>query len=355
MGITNYNVNTASRLFDRCKDLLHGLDKDIVVPDGVLYTVDSIKSFVSAHDPSMIIYANISFANGAYIAESLRDINCEIVLWTLREPEAQGEILELNALTGGYSAGKVISRYGIGYDNVDVDACTEKGIFVTNVPGYCSDDVSELAIGLMFDCLRQITNRDRLIRQGNWNIQSPYSFRLAGKTIGFIGGGSIARAFMKKMKGFDMELLVYSPSISQETFDPLGAKKVSLEELLQKSDVVSLHVPAIAKNIGIINKNTLSLMKKSAILINTGRGPLVNDEDLIEALNNGTIAFAGLDTHNHEPLGEKSPFCGLDNVVLTDHCAYNTREAVEALKVGAAENVAKCLVSGRPNTPVNMR
>jgi len=250
---------------------------------------------------------------------------------------------------------KVISRYGIGYDNVDVDACTEKGIFVTNVPGYCSDDVSELAIGLMFDCLRQITNRDRLIRQGSWNIQSPYSFRLAGKTIGFIGGGNIARAFMKKMKGFDMELLVYSPSIPQETFDPLGAKKVSLEELLQKSDVVSLHVPAIAKNIGIINKNTLSLMKKSAILINTGRGPLVNDEDLIEALNNGTIAFAGLDTHNHEPLGEKSPFCGLDNVVLTDHCAYNTREAVEALKVGAAENIAKCLVSGRPNTPVNMR
>jgi len=118
MGITNYNVKTASRLFEQCKDLLHSLDKDIVVPDGVLYTVDAIKDFVSAHDPSMIIYANISFANGTYIAESLRDINCEIVLWTLREPEAQGDILELNALTGGYSAGNSLRRLGYDFHHV---------------------------------------------------------------------------------------------------------------------------------------------------------------------------------------------------------------------------------------------
>lgn len=250
---------------------------------------------------------------------------------------------------------KVISRYGIGYDNVDVAACTEKGIFVTNVPGYCSDDVAELAIGLMFDCLRQITLRNTLIRQGEWNIQSPYSYRLTGKTIGFIGGGSIARAFMKKMAGFDVNMLVYSPSVPQEVFDPLHVKKASLEEVLSQSDVVSLHVPATPKNCGIINKETLAQMKKSAILVNTARGLLVNDDDLVEALRNGTIAFAGLDTHNAEPLPESSPFRSLSNVVLTDHCGYNTPEAVESLKRKVAENVAATLKNGRPITPVNLK
>ncbi|MBQ9685347.1 MAG: C-terminal binding protein [Oscillospiraceae bacterium] len=297
--------------------------------------------------------------------EVLRRVDAELVVCRTRSEDeviaacrdADGLLVPLTDINAQVVAGlercRVVSRYGVGYDNVDVDACTKRGIWVSNVPGYCADDVAEHALALLFSCLRKTALRDRLIRQGSWNLSAAGSFRLAGKTVGLIGGGGIARALMKKMGGFDVRLLVYSPHVPQEMLDEYGARKVSLEELLRESDVVSLHVPANDKNRGIINAETLALMKPGAILINTARGALVDDAALIAALQSGTIAFAGLDTHNFEPLPKDSPYFGLDNVVLTDHTAYNTPEAVKELKRRAAENVAAVLEGKAPNTPVN--
>lgn len=248
---------------------------------------------------------------------------------------------------------KVISRYGVGYENVDLTAATASGIQVTNVPDYCMEDVSDHALALMFSCLRHVPARDHRVRRGEWNFQGK-SFRLRGKTLGVIGAGRIARALIQKVSGFGLdEVVAYDPYVSAEELRALNVRKVALDELLSISDIISLHLHANAETTGIINKDTLAKMKPSAILINVSRGPLIRDEDLLEALENNRILSAGLDTHNHEPLGADSPFCRLDNVVLTDHTAYSTAEGVEELKRKAAQNVIDVLSGVPPKYPVN--
>lgn len=271
--------------------------------------------------------------------------------------DADGILLDLAPMTaeaiGGLKKCKVISRYGVGVDNVDVDAATKAGIQVTNVPDYCMEDVSDHALALMLSCLRHIPERDRKIRGGTWNLEGT-SFRLEGKTLGVIGAGRIARALIRKVSGFGLkEVLAYDPYVSAENLKEIGVRKVDLDELLRESDMISLHLHATDETKGMINRDTLSKMKKTAILINVSRGALINDADLLDALGNNRILAAGLDTHNCEPLGADSPFCKLDNVVLTDHTAYNTMEGVEELVTKAALNVAAVLSGTAPRYPVN--
>jgi len=271
--------------------------------------------------------------------------------------DADAILLDLAPMTAKAIAGlkncKIISRYGVGFENVDLDAATKAGIQVTNVPDYCMEDVSDHALALMMSCLRHIPMRDRKVREGCWNLQGT-SFRLKDKVLGVIGAGRIARALIRKVSGFDLkEVVAYDPYISAEALAEIGVRKVELDELLAVSDIISLHLHANAETNGMINKTTLGKMKSTAILVNVSRGPLVNDEDLLEALREGRILAAGLDTHNHEPLGAESPFCQLDNVVLTDHTAYSTMEGVLELKTKAAQNVVDVLKGVAPKYPVN--
>jgi D-3-phosphoglycerate dehydrogenase len=164
----------------------------------------------------------------------------------------------------------------------------------------------------------------------------------------------IARALIRKVSGFGFaEVVAYDPYISAEQLAEIGVRKAEKEELLRISDIISLHLHANAETNGMICKETLALMKPTAILINVSRGPLVKDEDLLDALRGHRILAAGLDTHNHEPLGAQSPFCQLDNVVLTDHTAYSTAEGVMELKTKAAQNVVDVLEGRTPRYPVN--
>ncbi len=271
--------------------------------------------------------------------------------------DADGVLLDLAPMTAeaihGLEKCRVISRYGVGYENVDLEAATEKGIQVMYVPDYCMEDVSDHALALMLSCLRHIPMRDHAVREGKWNLQAT-SFRLRGKVLGVIGAGRIARALVRKVSGFGLkEVVAYDPYISAEDLAKAGIRKVELKELLEISDFVSLHLHCNEETKGMINKETLSLMKETAILINVSRGPLVNDEDLLEALKEHRILAAGLDTHNHEPLGADSPFCRLDNVILTDHTAYSTMEGVEELKTKAAQNVVDVLYGRELKYPVN--
>ncbi len=297
--------------------------------------------------------------------ELLKSIDAELKLCNCENEDdiveqcgdADAVLLDLAPMTAKAIAGlkncKVISRYGVGFENVDLDAATKAGIQVTNVPDYCMEDVSDHALALMMTCLRHVSMRDREVRKGNWNMQGE-SFRLKGKTLGVIGAGRIARALIHKVSGFGFkEVVAYDPYVSAEDLQKIGVRKVELDELLAVSDFVSLHLHANAETAGIINKDTLGKMKSTAILINVSRGPLVNDEDLLEALREGRILAAGLDTHNHEPLGADSPFCQLDNVVLTDHTAYSTAEGVLELKTKAAQNVVNALTGVAPVYPVN--
>lgn len=297
--------------------------------------------------------------------ELLRSIGVELKLCNCVTEEdiieqcgdADAILLDLAPMTAKAIAGlkncKIISRYGVGFENVDLEAATKAGIQVTNVPDYCMEDVSDHALALMFACMRHIPMRDRKIREGSWNIQAT-GFRLRDKVLGVIGAGRIARAMIRKVSGFGLkEVVAYDPYISAEDLAAIGVRKVELDELLAVSDIVSLHLHANAETKGMINKDTLAKMKPTAILLNVSRGPLVNDEDLLDALRNGRLLAAGLDTHNCEPLGENSPFCALDNVVLTDHAAYSTVEGVQELKEKAAQNVIDVLTGKMPKYPVN--
>ena len=295
----------------------------------------------------------------------LAELDAEVKLCDCTTPEdiirhcdqADAILLDMAPMTReaveGLKRCKVINRYGVGFDNVDLEACTAKGIQVTNVPDYCAQDVSDHALALLMTCLRQTALRDRLVRQGQWNIQRT-SFRLSGKVLGVLGFGRIARALVEKTAGFGFsKVLVYDPYVPEQVCRQFGAQKAELEQVLGKSDFVSLHMPVTPQTTGMINRKTLALMKPTAILINTGRGPLVDEEALAQALREGTILYAGLDTHCVEPLPSNSPYWGLDNVVLTDHTAYSTVEAVEELKVKSAQNIAAVLRGEQPKYPVN--
>lgn len=266
--------------------------------------------------------------------------------------DADGILLDLAPMTAEAIAGlkhcKVINRYGVGYDNVEIKAAHEAGIKVTYVPDYCMEDVSDHAMALLLSCLRHIPMKDRHIRIGEWNLQRR-SFRLADKILGLIGAGRIARALARKVSGFGLkEIIAYDPYVSAEELKQFGIRKADLEEVLKVSDFISLHLHANSETVGLINKKTLEQMKETAILINVSRGALVNDEDLLVALREHRILAAGLDTHNHEPLEKGSPFYGLDNVILTDHTAYATQEGIDELKTKSALNVVNVLTGKAP-------
>jgi D-3-phosphoglycerate dehydrogenase / 2-oxoglutarate reductase len=258
--------------------------------------------------------------------------------------EADGILLDLAPVTkkvvNQLNMCKIISRYGVGIDNINIPACTEKGIKVTNVPDYCEEDVPEYALALLLNCIRHISDRDRRVRNGEWNIKYQHTFRIKGKKLSLLGFGRIARSLVRKVKGFELSMIyVYDPYVDEEVIENYGAKKVDLHTAVKEADYLSLHLPLTDETYRIINSELLSMMKPTSILINTARGALVDDIALLEVLENKKITCAGLDVHNNEPLSQSSEFLSIENCVLTDHAAYDTEEAIFDLKTKAAENI----------------
>ncbi len=249
---------------------------------------------------------------------------------------------------------KVISRYGVGYDNVDVDACTKNGIYLTIVDGFCAEDVSDHALALLLSSARQVTLRDREIRAGSWNCpDNAPIYRLRGKTVSFLGFGTIAMRLFAKLSGFGIsEFLAYSNRDEAELAS-LGIKKVSLDEALMNADFISCHLPLRPDTRGIISTREFSLMKPSAIFINTARGPIVDTNALCDALIHKKIAAAATDVYDKEPLEFESPLRTAPNCILTDHIGWYSEESFDELKTRAAQNVAAVLCGQRPPCIVN--
>ena len=250
---------------------------------------------------------------------------------------------------------KVIGVCSVGLNHVDMDACKAKGVQVFNAPGLNANAVAELTFSKMLDLSRHTipANYDVKVNK-TWDKYKFVGRELRGKTLGVLGFGRIARALVQKTSGFGFsKVLVYDPYVPAEACAALGAEKAELEDVLRQCDFLSLHMPVTPQTTGMINRDTLALMKPTAILVNTGRGPLVNDETLIEALQQKRILAAGLDTHCVEPIPADSPYRTLDNVVLTDHTAYSTVEAVEELKIKSAQNIINALTGVSPVYPVN--
>jgi len=251
---------------------------------------------------------------------------------------------------------KVISNYAVGYDNIDVEAATEKGIAVTNTPGVLTDATADLAWALMMATARNLAEGDRFVRKDKfegWDPMLMLGHEIHGKTLGIIGMGNIGSAVARRSVGFDMDIIYYSRSRNEEIEGELGAQKVDFETLLKEADIISLHVPLTEETEGMIGWKELKLMKDTAILINTARGEVVDEEALIEALIADRIAGAGIDVYSDEPYGANPGYYPLDNVVLTPHLGSASYRAREGMADMAADNLIAVLEGREPDNIVN--
>jgi len=250
---------------------------------------------------------------------------------------------------------KMIASYAVGYDNIDVNAATKRKIPVSNTPGVLTDATSEMAWALLFSVARRIVEADKFTRAGKyigWGPLLMIGQDVARRTLGIIGAGRIGTAFALKSKGFNMEVL-YVDSIKNEILEKeLSAKKVEISELLEKSDFISIHVPLIPSTHHLIDEPELKKMKKTAILINTARGPIVNEKALVKALKEKWIFGAGLDVYEHEPEITKE-LKKLDNVVIQPHSASATIESRTNMALLAAKNMIAGLNGEKPPNCVN--
>ncbi|MEM0002187.1 MAG: hydroxyacid dehydrogenase [Desulfurococcaceae archaeon] len=236
----------------------------------------------------------------------------------------------------------VIARAGVGVDNIDVEAAKSKGIDVITVPEATTTSVAELTIGLMIAVARKISFCDREMRKGVWPKKQAEGFELNGKILGIIGAGRIGSAVAKIAKhGLNMQIVYYSSTRKPSLEKELGARYLPLDDLLRTADVVSIHVPLNSETRHMINEEKLKLMKKSAILINTSRGGIVDTNALVKALQEGWIAGAGLDVYEEEPLPKDHPLTKLENVVLTSHIGASTHEAQERAGIQVAEKLVQ--------------
>lgn len=250
---------------------------------------------------------------------------------------------------------KLIIRYGIGYDNVDIKRAAERGIIVCNAPNYGVVDVAEHAMSLILACAKRLVYMNDCVRNNFWNINAMgSSSRLAGKTIGFVGFGKIARCVCERANAFQTKAIVYDPYINTECLKEYSAESVSLDELLGRADYVSLHLPLSDRTHRMFGEKEFMKMKKSAYLINTSRGALINEPELLEALEKGVIAGAGLDVFEDESGNIDKRFFYMENVILTPHVAWNTIEAKEALHKEVTDNVIRFLNGESPESIVNL-
>ena len=258
-------------------------------------------------------------------------------------------------LIAGFEKCRVISRYGVGYDSIDVAAASAKGISVVNVPDYCAEEVSDQAVALFLACVRQIRFRDASIRRGEWDSAAAGPIhRIAGRTFGLVGYGHIPRVVHRKIQGFDLgEVLIYDPFVDAEEIKAAGGRKVDFETLLAESDYISIHAPLNEKTRHLFGQEAIARMKPTAVLINTSRGGLVDGDALAKALSAGGIAWAGLDVHEQEPVGSDYPFLELENVVLSDHRGFYSVEAQADLQRKAAGYAAQVLKGEDPGSIVN--
>ena len=245
---------------------------------------------------------------------------------------------------------KIIARYGIGFDNVDLDAARNAGIVVTNVPDYSVEEVAVHTLGLILAMVRKLFEAERLVREGGWAIRSLQPIRRFSElSVGLFGYGRIARKLAAPIRELGAEIVVHDPYLQP---GPDLPKLVGLDELLATSDLVSIHAPLTSETRGIIGERALSIIKPGAMLVNTSRGPLVDLQAVISALRSGRLAAAALDVFDQEPL-DISRIEGVPNLIATPHMAYYSEESLQESQRKATTQVIKVLTGEQPDYRVN--
>jgi len=252
---------------------------------------------------------------------------------------------------------KVVSNYAVGFDNVDVAECTSRGIPVGNTPGVLTETTADLAFALLMAAARRVAEGDRYVRAGKWKTWGPMLLLgpdVHGATIGIVGFGRIGQAVARRARGFGMTVLYHDVNeLPDEVTEPLGAAFTPLDELLARSDFVSLHVNLTEETRHLIDAEALRSMKPTAVLVNTARGPVVDGAALAEALRDGVIGAAALDVTDPEPIPPDDPLVGLDNCLIVPHIASASRATRAKMAEMAAENLLAGLAGERLPTPVN--
>jgi glyoxylate reductase len=287
---------------------------------------------------------------GERIEEALpADVRAQAValLCTVRTPVRESLFAALPRL-------KVVSNFAVGYDNIDVEAATRAQVLVCNTPGVLDAAVADVTIGMVLCLARKLLDNDRFVRSGAWlKGAAPLTADLAGKTIGLLGMGRIGRMVARRARAFDMNVIYHNRRRDEETERGGLASFVGRDALFQQSDYVSVHVPLGPETRNSIGEREFSLMKRSAYFLNTARGAVVDEEALIKAMRNGTIAGAGLDVMVQEPLPTSSPLIDMPNVVLQPHIGSATVETRRAMIALAVDNMVNAATGNKPKAMVN--
>jgi len=312
--------------------------------------------------PKILVLDNLSSEG----IEVFREANFEVDVKPPQKPD------ELAAIVGEYDglvvrsatkvtaealekAGrlKVIGRAGAGTDNIDKEAATKAGIVVMNVPGGNTISTCEQAFALLFALCRNVPRAHASMMDGRWDRKLFTGTEVSGKTLGIVGAGRVGGAVAKRAQAFGMNVLVYDPILTKLKAEALGVELVTLDEIIERSDFISIHAPKTDKTANMIHAEHFKRMKPTCRIINCARGGLVNEEDLAQALRDNVIAGAALDVYTSEPL-EKNPFLGLDNVVMTPHLAASTAEAQLTVAVDVAKQMVEYLTTGAIVNAVNV-
>ena len=250
---------------------------------------------------------------------------------------------------------RLISRHGVGYDTLDVDAATDAGIMVCNVTDYSTSEVADHAMSMLLALARSLFAADREVRSGGWDVFAACgkNKRIDGQTLGIVGLGKIGQAVAKRGAAFGLNLVGFDPYVTPDAMSALGVKKMELDELLAVSDLVSLHVPLSATTHHLINAERIAVMKPNAFLVNTSRGGLVDLAALTVALQEGRIAGAGLDVFEKEPPARDDPLLNLPNVILSPHAGFYSEGSLVDLHTRQAKQVAAVLAGKRPENLLN--
>ena len=295
--------------------------------------------------------------------EEFERIGAELILAQVREEEdlirackeADGLVNQYSLLTRRVFENlpkcKVVARYGVGVDSVDLRAATDLGIVVANVPNYCVDEVANQTIAMMLALMRKVAFFDQKVKSGQWDFrQGRPIHRLKGKTMGLVGSGRIGLEAAKRIAAFGVNVIAFDPYIKKA---PEGVELKDLDTVLKESDFVSIHCPLNDSTRHLIGEREFKKMEKKPFLINTSRGPIIDEKALIQALREGLISGAGLDVLENEPPDSQNPLLKMDNVILSPHIGYYSEESISELKRRTAEGVSSVLLGKWPKSVVN--
>lgn len=246
---------------------------------------------------------------------------------------------------------KVLARYGVGVDSIDLKAATDLGIIVANVPDYCMDEVANQTIAMILALIRKTAFFDRKVKSGEWDFHQGIPIhRTKGRTLGLIGCGKIGLEVAKRISAFGVKVIAFDPYLEKA---PQEVELKDFDTVLKESDFISIHCPLNDSTRHLIGEKEFKKMKKSPLLVNTSRGPVIDEKALIRALKEGLVSGAGLDVLEKEPPDSRSPFLKMDNVVLSPHIGFYSEESISELKRRTAKNVADVLMGSWPGSVVN--